>query len=130
MSPSRRTFLKVVGVAGAGLTLGIVWRVKSGGAPALIADADFAPNAFLRIDADGSIRVMVGRSEMGQGIATALPQLLAEELDVDFDQVSSSSRRPIPSMPTRWGCRSRGAAPASWSTGSRFAGPGPRPGRC
>ena len=84
---SRRTFVKIGVVAGAGLTLGISYKVISGpGAPQ--TEATFAPDAFLRIDTDGSITVMVGRSEMGQGVATALPQLVAEELDVAWDQVS------------------------------------------
>ncbi|MCH7933685.1 MAG: xanthine dehydrogenase family protein molybdopterin-binding subunit, partial [Gemmatimonadetes bacterium] len=84
---SRRTFVKIGVVAGGGLTLGVSYRVISGpGDP--LTDATFAPNAFLRIDTDGSITVMVGRSEMGQGVATALPQLLAEELDVPWEQVS------------------------------------------
>ncbi len=85
--PSRRTFVKIGVVAGAGLTLGVSYRVIAGpGDP--LTDATFAPNAFLRIDTDGSVTVMVGRSEMGQGVATALPQLLAEELDVPWDRVS------------------------------------------
>ena len=84
---SRRTFVKVGVVAGAGLTLGVGWKLTRGpGQPP--TDAAFAPNAFLRIDTDGSITVMVGRSEMGQGVATALPQLVAEELDVAWEQVS------------------------------------------
>ena len=84
---SRRTFVKIGVVAGAGLTLGVTYRVIRGpGQPA--TDAAFAPNAFLRIDTDGSITVVVGRSEMGQGVSTALPQLVAEELDVAWDQVS------------------------------------------
>jgi isoquinoline 1-oxidoreductase beta subunit len=84
---SRRTFVKIGVVAGAGLTLGVTYKVVSGpGVPP--TDATFAPNAFLRIDVDGSITVVVGQSEMGQGVATALPQLLAEELDVGWDQVS------------------------------------------
>ena len=84
---SRRTFVKIGVVAGAGLTLGVSYRVISG-SNAPPTDATFAPNAFLRIDTDGSITVVVGRSEMGQGVATALPQLVAEELDVPWDQVS------------------------------------------
>ena len=84
---SRRTFVKIGVVAGTGLTLGISYKVITGTeAPA--TEAAFAPNAFLRIDTDGSITVVVGRSEMGQGVATALPQLVAEELDVAWDQVS------------------------------------------
>ena len=81
MSVSRRTFIKITGVAGVGLTLGVTYKVVSGpGQPA--TDAAFAPNAFLRIDTDGSITVVVGKSEMGQGVSTALPMLLAEELEV------------------------------------------------
>ncbi len=84
---SRRTFVKIAAVGGVGLTLGISFKVFWGtDAPA--SDAAFAPNAFLRIDEDGSITVMVGKSEMGQGISTALPQLVAEELDVGLERVS------------------------------------------
>ena len=83
----RRTFLKVGVVAGAGLTLGVWWKVSRGpGLPP--TDATFAPNAYLRIGDDGSITVMVDRAEMGQGVSSALPQLLAEELDVAWEQVS------------------------------------------
>ena len=84
---SRRNFVKIGVVAGAGLTLGVSYRVIRGPA-APPTDAAFAPNAFLRIDTDGSITVVVDRSEMGQGVATALPQLVAEELEVPWDQVS------------------------------------------
>lgn len=87
MSVSRRTFIKITGVAGVGLTLGVTYKVVSGpGQPA--TDAAFAPNAFLRIDTDGSITVVVGKSEMGQGVSTALPMLLAEELEVPFERVA------------------------------------------
>ncbi len=84
---SRRSFVKIGVVVGTGLTLGITWRAtRRPGLPE--TDATFAPNAYLRIDADGSVTIMVDRSEMGQGVATALPQLVAEELDVAWDQVS------------------------------------------
>jgi isoquinoline 1-oxidoreductase beta subunit len=45
-------------------------------------------NAWLRIDADDSITILVDRSEMGQGVYTALPMLLAEELEVDLSRIS------------------------------------------
>jgi isoquinoline 1-oxidoreductase subunit beta len=86
MNVSRRTFVKITAVAGAGLTLGISFKVLSGD-DLPWTDAAFAPNAFLRIDEDGSITVMIGKSEMGQGVTTALPQLIAEELDVPFERV-------------------------------------------
>jgi isoquinoline 1-oxidoreductase beta subunit len=84
---SRRTFVKLGVVAGAGLTLGVAWKSRRGpGLPD--TDAAFAPNAYVRIDTDGSITVVVDRSEMGQGVSTALPQLVAEELDVSWEEVT------------------------------------------
>tara|TARA_B110000116_G_scaffold225995_1_gene206217 strand:- start:228 stop:2375 length:2148 start_codon:yes stop_codon:yes gene_type:complete len=84
---SRRSFVKIGVVAGGGLTLGIAWKATSDpGLPE--TDATWAPNAFLRIDADGTITVMIPRAEMGQGVTTALSQLVAEELDVEWGQVS------------------------------------------
>ena len=65
-------------------------------------DATFSPSAFLRIDVDGSITVMVAKSEMGQGVATALPQLVAEELHVPLSQVSLSLRQPTLLTELRW----------------------------
>lgn len=47
----------------------------------------FKPNAFLRIDSEGVVTALMGPTEMGQGIHTALAQVLAEELDVDWSKV-------------------------------------------
>jgi isoquinoline 1-oxidoreductase beta subunit len=123
MSISRRTFVKVGVVAGAGLTLG-VWRLTR---PPGIPDTDavFAPNAYLRIDTDGSITVLVDRSEMGQGIATALPQLLAEELDVPWERVAFEFAPAhaaygmqvtggSTSVPGAWGYMRQAGAGARW----------------
>ena len=86
---SRRTFIKVVSVAGVGLTLGVTYKVvtSSAGAPPA-TDAAFAPDAWLRIGEDGVVTIMVDKSEMGQGITTALPQLVAEELEVPLERVA------------------------------------------
>jgi isoquinoline 1-oxidoreductase beta subunit len=51
----------------------------------------FAPNAFVRIAPDGSVTVIVARSELGQGVYTALPMLVAEELDADWRKVHVES---------------------------------------
>ena len=59
--------------------------------PATIAAAPVPPvplDAWLRIGTDDSITVLVDRSEMGQGVATALPMLLAEELEADWSRIS------------------------------------------
>ena len=47
----------------------------------------FAPNAWLSISNKGDVTFLVGRSEMGQGVSTALPMLIAEELEVDFENI-------------------------------------------
>ncbi|PYO96036.1 MAG: aldehyde dehydrogenase [Gemmatimonadetes bacterium] len=84
---SRRTFLKT-SAAGGGLLLG--FRLPASLGAALVgptAARDFAPNAFIRIDRDGAITLVMHKVEMGQGTYTSMPMLLAEELDVDLSQV-------------------------------------------
>lgn len=78
---SRREFLKA-SAAGAlviGFSLPISGRAQT-------ADV-FQPNAFLKIASDNRVTIVVGASEMGQGVFTALPMLVAEELDVDWQTV-------------------------------------------
>src|SRR3984893_17934172 len=48
----------------------------------------FAPNAFIRIDNAGETTLVMPQVEMGQGVYTSIPMILAEELDADFSQVS------------------------------------------
>ena len=52
-------------------------------ATSIAQPAAFTPNAWLRITPDNRITVVCGSSEMGQGVLTAIPQLMAEELDAD-----------------------------------------------
>lgn len=84
MAVHRREFLRVTAGVGAGLTLAVM---LDGCAEPLPPAAGFAPNAWIRIGRDGIVTVMVDRSEMGQGISTALPMLVAEELDADWAMV-------------------------------------------
>ncbi|WEF32732.1 xanthine dehydrogenase family protein molybdopterin-binding subunit [Pseudoduganella chitinolytica] len=82
---SRRGFIKA---AGAGLVLGFTFT--GGGRMARAAGIPQAaqqPNAFLRIAPDNTITVQVNRLEFGQGVHTALPMLIAEELDADWSQI-------------------------------------------
>jgi isoquinoline 1-oxidoreductase beta subunit len=74
--PSRREFLKATALTGGALVIGFTLPVTGRRAQAA---GDFAPNAFLRIDAEGDVTVVCGLSEMGQGVLTAIPMLVAEE---------------------------------------------------
>jgi len=83
----RREFIKVVGLSGGGLFLASYLPHQNLYA---ISDDDpkiFAPSVYLRIDSNGIVTIIVHRSEMGQGVKTALPMLIAEELEVDWDKI-------------------------------------------
>jgi isoquinoline 1-oxidoreductase beta subunit len=82
---SRRDFIKTGMVLGGGLVLAchIPFGRRAEGAGV----ATFAPNAFLRIGSDDSVTIIVNKSEMGQGVYTSLPMLLAEELECDWRKV-------------------------------------------
>ncbi|MFJ2690868.1 molybdopterin cofactor-binding domain-containing protein [Pseudomonas sp. NPDC087336] len=85
---SRRGFLKGSAVLGGGLVVAFVipgvHRFAQG---AENQGNVFAPNAFLRIGNDNSVTVLLGHSEMGQGIWTGLTMLIAEELDADWSKI-------------------------------------------
>ncbi len=81
---SRRDFLRLSAGAGAGLWLG--FRIEAAEARAA-PPVPFAPNAFLSVDAAGAVTIWVIRSEMGQGVHTSMPMLVAEELECDWKAV-------------------------------------------
>ena len=90
----RRDFLKLVSVAGAGLTLGlelpgVLAASSSESAQDNSAGQAFQPNAFIRIHEDDKVVVIIKHLEMGQGTYTGLATLVAEELDADWQQVFS-----------------------------------------
>lgn len=84
---SRRSFIKVGAAAAGGLVLGFFMPGANKLAAAASPELMHSPNAFLHIAPDGSVTVMVNRLEFGQGVHTALPMLLAEELDADWSQM-------------------------------------------
>ena len=67
----------------------------------------FSPNAFLRIAANGRVTVVCGLSEMGQGVLTAIPMLVAEELDADWTKVHYE---PAPADFAKYGRQSTGGS--------------------
>jgi isoquinoline 1-oxidoreductase beta subunit len=85
MSPlSRREFLTAGVAAGTGLVIGFYLPHGNSSGTA----KTFAPNAYLKITPDGKITIVVARSEMGQGVRTSLPMILAEELEADWKQIA------------------------------------------
>ena len=84
---SRRTFLKVTGVAAAGLVVGVaVTRDRSD--PFAKSEGAFEPDAFLQVLPDNTINFFLPQAEMGQGVHTGLTTLIAEELDVLPEAIS------------------------------------------
>jgi isoquinoline 1-oxidoreductase subunit beta len=91
-SLSRRRFVQVSALIGGGLLLGVALpgsRARAGGGAAA-----GALNAYVRIRPDGVITLIMSKVEMGQGTYTALPMLIAEELEVGLDQVQLEAAPP------------------------------------
>ncbi len=90
----RRAFLKLSAMAGGGLLLGAYFNSAGRllGAEIVNASAgattgDFTPNAFIRIAPNGAVTIISKQPEIGQGIKTSLPMVIAEELEVDWKDV-------------------------------------------
>src|SRR5438034_8105198 len=86
---SRRQFLSASAALGGGLLIGFTAgrSVNAAGAAEKIASEPFAPNAFIRIDPNGQVTLIMPYVEMGQGTYTSIPMLIAEDLEVDLKQV-------------------------------------------
>lgn len=78
----RRTFLKATGLTASGLVLGLQWACSPPKSTAV-----FSPNVYLTINGDGSVIIVAHRQEMGTGIRTGLPMIIADELEADWKQV-------------------------------------------
>ncbi len=100
MNPGRRDFLKVSALAGGGLVIAFSLP-GCGRKAALGSTVGGMPNAWLRIGGDNTITVLVDKSEMGQGVYTALPMLLAEELEVPLAAVRVEAAPPGPEYVNR-----------------------------
>ena len=91
-APDRRSVLKGMTLAGAGLVIGFYVPMKSALAQFQMQQpTTLAPNFFLRIAPDNTVTVISKHTEMGQGVYTGLATLIAEELDADWDLVRVES---------------------------------------
>ena len=116
---SRRSFLKIAGLAGGGLVLAF----HIGGRNVAHAHSDdladvpaqtFAPNAFLRIAPDGTIVIYSKSPEIGQGIKTAFAMIVAEELDADWAHVRVEQAAINPAVYGRQSAGGSRSIPTAW----------------
>src|SRR5688572_29576368 len=84
---SRRALMIAGAAAGGGLLLSFSWPRLTLAAAEAAAGGDAVLNAFVRIAPDGIVTVIAKNPEIGQGVKTILPMLVAEELDVDWKDV-------------------------------------------
>ena len=117
---SRRNFLKSSAVLSGGLLLSFsIPHTNRLLAPD--AATEFAPNAFLRIGTDNSITVILSHVEMGQGIWTTLPMILAEELDADWDKIKVMHGGANSAYNhTMFGIQITGGSSSTWSEFDRY----------
>lgn len=118
----RREFLKFSVAASGGLVIGFCFPGvrKLASAQQLSANV-FIPNAFVRIGTDERVTVIVNHSEMGQGVYTSLPMLLAEELDADWTKVGFESAPVDPKYNhPAFGMQMTGGSSSVWSGLEQF----------
>jgi isoquinoline 1-oxidoreductase subunit beta len=89
-STSRRNFIKTTALAGGGLLIGIAIPSSNADAAGML----HTPNAWVHIADDNTITLLSARSEMGQGVYTSMPMLIAEELNVDINQIKVAIAPP------------------------------------
>jgi isoquinoline 1-oxidoreductase beta subunit len=86
MTLNRRTFLKSTAAVGGGLVIGS-YLALDGSDTDLLAAGSFEPNIWLKINSDDTVRIVLTQLEMGQGVMTSMPMLVAEELDMDWSRI-------------------------------------------
>jgi isoquinoline 1-oxidoreductase beta subunit len=119
---TRREFLKTGALVSGGLVIAFtIPGAKRLAAAQAAKAAVFAPNAFLRVGSDDSVTVLLAHSEMGQGIWTALPMLIAEELDADWSKIRVEHAVSAPAYAhTVFGIQMTGGSTSTWSEFDRY----------
>jgi len=118
---ARREFLKFSVAASGGLLVGFYFPGAGMQASAQESANSFMPNAFVRIGTDEQVTVIVNHSEMGQGVFTSLPMLLADELDADWSKVGFESAPVDPKYNhPAFGMQVTGGSSSVWSGLEQF----------
>jgi isoquinoline 1-oxidoreductase beta subunit len=122
-SLDRRSFLRVTAIAGGGFVVAayldpaeLLGQGRQGGAP-----EPLRPNAFITIHPDGKVTIVAKNPEIGQGVKTMLPMLIAEELDVDWNVVTVQQG----DLDAKYGNQSAGgstATPSHWNSMRQVGG--------
>ncbi len=116
MDMNRRDFLKTGAALGGGMIIGFCLPPMGSKAQAQ-SPATFTPNAFIRIGSDDSVTILVNKSEMGQGIYTALPMIAAEELEADWRRIRVEAAPVAPVYNhTVFGTQVTGGSTSVWSS--------------
>ncbi|AEE50338.1 xanthine dehydrogenase family protein molybdopterin-binding subunit [Haliscomenobacter hydrossis] len=110
----RRSFLKVSATAGGGMLVGLSWTASAAELDEALPADPIAFNAFVKISPDGVITLMSPNPEVGQNIKTAMPMLVAEELDCDWTKVRVEQAGLDSTKYTRQVAGGSGSIPASW----------------
>ena len=117
----RRSFLKITGVAGGGFVIASVCPTALAAVSAASEDADEALvvtselNAFIKVSSDGKITIYSANAEMGQGIKTALPMIIAEELGARWEDVEVLQSPVDESRFGRQGAGGSTTIPRTWN---------------
>ncbi|SNR63414.1 isoquinoline 1-oxidoreductase, beta subunit [Lutibacter agarilyticus] len=85
---SRRSFVRSIGLASGGLILACNTSIFTDKEKAPENLIDFNPNLFVQLNSDGSLILVASRSEMGNGVRTSLPSIIADEMEADWSRVS------------------------------------------
>src|SRR6266568_1044559 len=112
---NRREFLRVSSIVGGGLLLAsYVETLEAASVFTSAAAPEFVPNAFIRMTPDGIVTIVAKNPEIGQGVKTMLPMLIADELDVEWKNVRVEQAS---FDPTKFQSQSTGgstATPINW----------------
>jgi isoquinoline 1-oxidoreductase beta subunit len=122
---NRRHFLKTSGMMTGGLMVSFMIPAGAKKLAAAAPDMVFAPNAYLRIGSDNSIKIILAHVEMGQGIWTTLPMLIANELDCNWEKIQvEHAPAGDPYKHTAFGVQITGGSSSTWSEFDRYRNAG------
>ena len=108
---SRRNFIKTGGVISGALILGFFVPTHEAAVQATTGGGPMTINAFIRIGTDDFVTIIANHSEMGQGVYTSLPMLVAEELEIDLSKVRVEAAPVDPAYNhTEWGMQGTGGS--------------------